>query len=239
MQSIPPKIVSFKLLKSNNQSLNHDYSSKVEGTFGIVIDDDNNIIKVNMEIPLESDTKSAELVPTIAFNGDSLKVKVGDSGFREYDVRSNESIDFYNNDVFLETSNYAGEVKTYKVEIDTNVFPSITNLGVLSRNENSTTSFIIPNKKDVLTAKFDFGFEPEGYKVRWYAENKNLVSNPEELLSNYTQGKYIPDLVIDNSNILDLSEYSMLIDEYIVFFDVVSVIENGKIGEAHCSLGTR
>ncbi len=235
LEEISPEIISFKFLVEENSALDKDYKSENLGDDGIVIDNVNNTITVNSTLILTSETKSAELAPKIIFKGDKLKVKVGDTT-RDYDVNSGEKINFLNNDVSFIIENYSGVVKEYKVNVTTQVFPIISNLEIVSQNSSSQGGAIIPSDNDILNAEFDMTFPPERYKVSWYAVEVNEGASISDIYTNYLNKNYIPFTVTENSNVLNVAGYSYLAGEYVLFFDVVPIIEGELQGEGVCSL---
>ncbi len=234
---VPPEITSFRFLVENNTLLSQEYSSNDAGASGINIDNTNNIIKVNTSVPIINTTQSASFVPTITYKGDGIKVKVG-GVVSDYDVSSNTAIDFYNNDVYFIVNNYNGDIKEYKVDIDTDVFPMVENTKIKAVGTNGTQTsndVLTPSKNDTLVAEFDFAFEPDGYQVRWYAVDPSTVSGLSELKSKYENGEYTPVAVTKNKNFIDITPYSSQLNNQKVFYDVVPVIEVNKNGEATSS----
>ncbi len=231
LEEIQPEIISFDLLATENSVLEKDYKSENIGETGIIINNVSNVITVNSELILITNTKNAFLVPKIVYKGDNLKVKIG-STIKDFDVTIGESIDFYNNDVSLIVENYTGLSKEYKVDIKTKVYPIINNLQILSQNTSSQNGAIIPAVNDVLNAKFDVTFVPDKYLVRWYAVNVKDASSVNEIYTNYQNGAYLPYKVIENSTVLDVKDFGAEASKYVMFYDVVPVIIDGTQGDA-------
>ncbi len=228
-QEVLPDLVAFDLLSSENPSLTQDYTSEDIGVNGIKIDSENSIITLNTPITIVNDTKNAYLTPKIIFKGDKFEVALDESKV-EYDVNNAYPIDFYNKQVKLIASNYSGKLREYTVDLDIHLFPTINNLTL-----EGNTSGVSKVTDGQLEADFDFGFEPDSYQVRWYVADESEGADLEKLYDDYTNGKFVPVAIVDNTKTIEVSSYLNMLENKIVFYDVVPMVD-GQTGNISASI---